>query len=311
MALTPSCDTLFFTKTPVENVITLQLSTTGETVTSSPLAPHSTAIFKVKCSAPQSFHVVPCYGAVLLFDGEGARPAGYKGGSLSIALNQKEGATVALGNERFSIEYYILQSEALTYDKIAASLSNPTQQTHAAKAAWSLVGSDTLPREHVSRKGVITLQVKVEGPTPLPIPPTARLVTPRAGGGPTASPSDGEGAAMVRGLKEAARSMKEELREEREKVHEAVRKQRAADKAAAAAPPPNPTTHVTTKEDPVSTASRGVVLAVCPPREGGDILMSFEDAVPVSSKGSVGVVPLAVLMVAVFYAALFLRVNFA
>lgn len=320
MSLVPSCDTLYFTRSPVENLITLHYQQQ-----SVPLPPFSTAVFKVKCSSPQLFHVVPCYGAVLLSNREGAKPVGYKGGNITFSLNQPHAArgeaggvassaaaaAATLHSERFCIEYYVLREEEFTYKKIHSSLSNPSQQAQAAKAAWSLISSNTLPKSHVSDKGLISLSVKVEGEEgSLEIPPAARLTTPSSrnetNGNVTGGESEGAGSPtnVMRGLKEAARSLKQEIRSEIQSAHEAEKKareeRREAEERQKAA-----------TADNVNMSSRGSIMAVCPEqnRETERILMQFKRRSKGTQKG-VGVVPLMLTMIAVFFCAVALRSTF-
>eukprot|EP00796_Vickermania_ingenoplastis_P002167 gene2167-1336_t len=198
-AADPSCDTLYFTKEPLDNVVTLDYSQGSDAA----LQPYATAIFKVKCTAPQSFHVVPCYGAVLLRDEAGEKPMGYTGGGITFSLIRKDGVRPPT-SERFSVEYHVLQQEPVTFKKVSESLADPTQQAHTAKWAWSLVSSQALPRAHVGPKLSIPLKMVLEGVEKLTIPSNARLV-PRSRSG-AAAPGD---AAEIRGLREATRSMQQ------------------------------------------------------------------------------------------------------
>lgn len=307
MALTLSCDTLFFTKAGLDNIVTLQWSGVDS-------APCSTAVFKVKCSSPQLFHVVPCYGAMLLVDERGDRPSGYKGGSITIAMSSRKEEAASPATERFSIEYYILKEEPFTYQRINSSLSNPQQQAQAAKAAWSLITSDTLLKSHVSPKSSLSIRVKIEGEEALDIPSNARLVPHTSHSSPRtarADTSDGGGEnaaggaeAIMQGLKEAARTMKQEINTEiraaREEEKRARQKEREAATAAATAAAATATSNA---------ANRGVVMAVCPePDLSRDVIMRFSGApTPGSGKGGLGLFTLTVLMIIAFWSGIFLR----
>lgn len=218
MAVVPSCNTLYFHTEPKDNVITLVY----EEVLSQPLPANSMAIFKVKCSAPHLFRVVPTYGAVLLRDGDGMKPVGYKGGDITFSLIRSQ-SLLSTANVRFAIEYHILSDEAITYNRIMRSLSRPSEQSETVKSAWSLVASGTLSKTHVSAKHLIPLSIvhETEGGKPLEVPPAARLFgrgsyrppdveegSPGSTGGEV---DNGVESGSMQGLKEVVRSMRSDL----------------------------------------------------------------------------------------------------
>ena len=67
MSLAASCENLYFPAEQFDNVVALKWNTND-----TPLEPNTSVIFKVKSTAPQLFHVVPRYGAILLADATGA-----------------------------------------------------------------------------------------------------------------------------------------------------------------------------------------------------------------------------------------------
>lgn len=339
MTLVPSCDTLYFTQEPKDNLITLQVNPDR----SPHFSPNTTAIFKVKSSSPQSYHVVPCYGAVLLRDEKGEKPAGYKGGDITFSLIRKDGVIppASAAADRFCIEYYILQEEPLTYQNLSSSLSNPSQQAQAAKSAWSLVSTSTLARNQVSQRQTIPLSVKVERDSQvLEIPPTAHLVPSRAAARDgtnqsrsarstatqqsTKTAANDENAETIRGLKGAALSMKHEMQMSAESARQAERSSRLAEKEAAAAAaaaaaekpsdaPPEGQLRLRHPGGQTSDPKRGTVLAVCPPpseEETGNVLMTFQDlSRHFTSTGRAGINIFVVILgvVVAFTAALLLR----
>lgn len=158
--------------------------------------PFSFVIFKVKSSLPEVFRVVPSFGALLLTDGDGKKSSGYKGGDIRISMVRPD-ILHTRPKIRFGIEYYVVQEESFTYNKLVESLALMPKHTATAKTTWSLVSSGTLQREHASELRSIPIQVHLGGESQeLKIAPSARLVPPtgqRTSGGLRAGSDSGGG----------------------------------------------------------------------------------------------------------------------
>ncbi|KAK7196392.1 hypothetical protein NESM_000576000 [Novymonas esmeraldas] len=228
MALSASCDALYFPAEPRDNVVTLCW-----TPQEAPLQPNTTVLYKVKCTAPQLFHVQPRYGGLVLADATGtATPApsqtttitfGLRGGGgggadgeddgaaapSAVSRHTTRGASATPGGggggpayqERFAVEYVVVQSEPLALQQIHGSLGDAARLTEVVKNMWSLIASGAIPRAHLGAQAtlhlkVYTINVVLHPSDPAPggdgakivVPPEARLVPPgsaadRHGGG--------------------------------------------------------------------------------------------------------------------------------
>lgn len=184
MPVEPSCDKLYFTANPLDNLISLQWKPpTSSDEGPDGTSPFSFLVFKVKSSLPEVFRVVPCFGGLLLSDGQGEKPSGYRGGDVRISLLRSEILSTK-PSIRFGIEYYVIQEESFTYNKLAASLPQTHEQTAVAKMTWNLVASNALQREHVSKVRSIPIHAHLGNDIEsLNVDPSARLVPPLSHGG--------------------------------------------------------------------------------------------------------------------------------
>ncbi|KPI83016.1 hypothetical protein ABL78_7963 [Leptomonas seymouri] len=189
MSLTPSCANLYFPAEPRDNVVALRWDASD-----APLEPNTSVIFKVKCTAPQRFHVTPRYGALLLADVMGAtvqysnkvaeivfglrenhvgaaeKQGGTAGnGALPSAMSRASTsrmASVTPGGpayqERFSIEYVVIKSEPLAFQQILNSLTDYAKLAEVVKSMWSLVASGAIPRAHIGAQASINMKVFME-----------------------------------------------------------------------------------------------------------------------------------------------------
>lgn len=205
MSLVPSCDTLYFTPSPLDNLITLHWNQDSSSDGGpNGTAPFSFVVFKVKSSLPEVFRVVPCFGGLLLSDDRGEKPSGYRGGDVRISLLRPEILSTK-PSIRFGIEYYVIQEESFTYNKLAESLPQVHEQTGVAKMTWNLVASGALQREHVSRVKSIPIYVKLGNDLEsLNAGASARLVPPSSHGG-----SGGKGEVRSVSASERQRAQKE------------------------------------------------------------------------------------------------------
>ncbi|KAG5487062.1 hypothetical protein LSCM1_07732 [Leishmania martiniquensis] len=189
MVLTASCDALYFPSEPRDNVLTLQWSTQD-----APQEPNTSVIFKVKCTAPQLFHALPRYGALLLADATGAAMSSSNqmatitfsrrenhsggdgsGGASPSAVNRQAAPTMTrpsrassatpggpLYQERFAIEYVVISSEPLAFQQILSARADTARLTEVVKNVWSLIASGAIPRAHLSTQAGINLKVYME-----------------------------------------------------------------------------------------------------------------------------------------------------
>ncbi|KPA80831.1 hypothetical protein ABB37_04258 [Leptomonas pyrrhocoris] len=193
MSLSLSCDGLYFPAEPYDNITTLKWNPGG-----TPLEPNTSVIFKVKCTAPQLFHVVPRYGAIPLADATGTsvQPAskattitfglrehhagaeeenGAAGGNGTAVSAMNRGAaspqasratSAAPGGppyqERFAVEYVMIKSEPLAFQQIFNSLADHRKLTEVVKNMWSLVASSAIPSAHMGTQASINLKVFME-----------------------------------------------------------------------------------------------------------------------------------------------------
>ncbi|RNE95783.1 uncharacterized protein Tco025E_09915 [Trypanosoma conorhini] len=200
MTLTASCGAIYFTETPVENIITLtwQVKEGGEAP-----APCSSVIFKVKSSAPKLFYVHPRYGALLLADAAG-RPRDASGVQVTFGLRPV--ATDALsdvaattapptemspvgggGNgyhERIVIESLYIPGDRVVYERLSQGLAAGVHLSDLVRGVWDAVAGGA---HSAVRGGPISLKVYTDGVTTdagrkgegvVVVPPTARLVRP-------------------------------------------------------------------------------------------------------------------------------------
>lgn len=180
MSLKVSCDTLYFTPKPMDNQITLQPQYENGGEDDKAFGTFSVAVFKVKSTLPEVFRVFPSFGTLLITDGNGEKPSGYKGGDIRISLLRSD-IIRTKPTIRFAIEYYILQEESFTYNKLVESLALTQKQTAAARATWNLVASGALQREHVGMRKSIPISVKLADELEaLNVSPSARLIDPSA-----------------------------------------------------------------------------------------------------------------------------------
>ncbi|AIN95496.1 hypothetical protein LPMP_050540 [Leishmania panamensis] len=212
MALTASCDALYFPSDPRDNVLTVRWSAQD-----APLLPNTSVIFKIKCTAPHLFHAQPRYGALLLADTAGASmPSSNQMTTITFSLRGNHGdgdggispsggsrqtasraSSATPGGpayqERFAIEYVLIKSEPLAFQQILSSLADAARMTEVVKNMWSLIASGAIPRTHLGVQGGINLKVYMENvvlqssdPAPnggdeatkVIVPPEARLVVP-------------------------------------------------------------------------------------------------------------------------------------
>ncbi|KAG5511420.1 hypothetical protein JKF63_07383 [Porcisia hertigi] len=216
MTLTASCDALYFPVEPRDNIVTVQWSAVDAS-----LAPNTSVIFKVKCTTPQLFRALPRYGALLLTDAIGAamptlnqrtairftlRPNHSGGGDddggshRNSILSQQAASRVSRPTpsgkayqERFAIDYVVIKSEPLAFQRILNNFTDAAQLTGVVKGIWSLTDSGAIPRAHLGSQGAISLKVYMENvvlrlsdPAPagcneatkIVVPPEACLVMP-------------------------------------------------------------------------------------------------------------------------------------
>ena len=193
MSLAASCENLYFPAEQFDNVVALKWNTND-----TPLEPNTSVIFKVKSTAPQLFHVVPRYGAILLADATGATVqnsskataitfglrehhtgaegeggAGNKNGAggaapstpsrVSTARTSRAASAAPNGGpayqERFAVEYVMIKSEPLAFQQIFNSLTDHSKLTEVVKNMWSLVASGAIPRAHLGVQASINMKV--------------------------------------------------------------------------------------------------------------------------------------------------------
>jgi hypothetical protein len=192
MSLVPSCENLYFPAEPRDNVLALRWSTND-----APLEPNTSVIFKVKCTAPQLFHVLPRYGAILLADATGALvQSSNKATEITFGLRENHAGTEENNNggggvspsamnrastarpsrassaapggggptyqERFAIEYVVIKSEPLAFQQIFNTLADHGKLTEVVKSMWSLVASGAIPRAHLGVQASINMKVFME-----------------------------------------------------------------------------------------------------------------------------------------------------
>ncbi|KAG5487616.1 hypothetical protein LSCM4_08061 [Leishmania orientalis] len=189
MALTASCDALYFPREPRDNVLTLRWSAPD-----AQQQPNTSVIFKVKCTAPHLFHALPRYGALLLADATGVAmsssdqtaaitfslrgrhsggdddggmsPSGVNRRATPATTRMSRASSATPGGpahqERFAIEYVTVKSEPLAFQQMLNSRADAARLAEVVKNMWSLVSSGAIPRAHLGAQAAINLKVYME-----------------------------------------------------------------------------------------------------------------------------------------------------
>lgn len=174
MPLTASCSALYFGKEPRDNLITFRYSAD----TPLPSSPLSFVIFKIKCSTPQSFHVSPPHGSILLADEDGKPPASQPNAEIKVSFSFVSSSNATAGH-RFLVEYCRVAEEPSWFHSIreAAAEGSNSAMASVVKSLWLAVASGTVPASHVDSRSALTLVVNLETPgKPFAVPPNACLV---------------------------------------------------------------------------------------------------------------------------------------
>ncbi|ORC85041.1 uncharacterized protein TM35_000381160 [Trypanosoma theileri] len=198
MALVPSCSGIYFPEPPMDNILTLAWKNKEGDVP----GPYSCVVYKVKCSAPQLFYVIPRYGALLVSDGSGKslRPCAV---NITFGLRPTTGdapsevtmstlppqrrpsTSVALSagshQERFAIEYFLISGDRPTYERLAQVLAAESGLTEVVRDVWEHISS-TAPRTtpinlKVFMSGVTMDNSKADSGM-IVVPPEAKLTRP-------------------------------------------------------------------------------------------------------------------------------------
>lgn len=178
MSLEPSCSSLYFpTNVPRDNIIKLQWK--DDDNASEWRKPYTMVIYKVKCTSPQLFHVLPRYGALLVADASGNPPQGFKGGNIVFALKENyaqardespaqttpstpQSSGAGRYQHRFSVEYILIRNEPLVYQQVVQSLSDQVRLTDVVKNVWSLVSANAITASHVGKKAALSIKAYTE-----------------------------------------------------------------------------------------------------------------------------------------------------
>ncbi|CCW61340.1 unnamed protein product [Phytomonas sp. EM1] len=183
MPLTASCDGVYFTNPPKDNLITL----TWENDATTPFIPYSFVIFKVKCTTPHMFHIHPCFGAILLSESSDTSSTN----TLNNGISKQQGVNIVIGlqdsylphghnvygdeavsrqtaslsstkkrlQEHFVIESLIVTQDMMAFQQSVDSLHDTIRLSHTVKRLWSLISSNEIPRSHTRPCNAINLKV--------------------------------------------------------------------------------------------------------------------------------------------------------
>ncbi|ESL06899.1 hypothetical protein TRSC58_05419 [Trypanosoma rangeli SC58] len=202
MALVASCGGIYFTETPVENIITLTWQVKEG---SGAPPPYSSVIFKVKSSAPKLFYVHPRYGALLVTD-DASRPREACSTQVTFGLrpvvtdtSSEIAATAALPtanspggggghghtyHERIVFESMYIPGNRAAYERLSHGLAAEGRFSEVVRSVWELAVGGT---HQAVRCAPISLKVYMEDVTTdsskkgegvVVVPPTAKLVRP-------------------------------------------------------------------------------------------------------------------------------------
>lgn len=147
MPLSVSCNGLYFPSEKLDNVFTVQWSRSENET----LSPSSMAVFKLKCTSPQMFHVVPRYGAFLLVDPHGVPAESMEPTSIRIGLYGHGHTSKPQTNH--------------TNDDTSALTSHVGDRNHSYRSPSLVSGATAFSRSHKQERFVIECRLVQNQPS--------------------------------------------------------------------------------------------------------------------------------------------------